>query len=505
MYRWRQIAPAVVTSSHGSAITCRFCAHENAAGSKFCSECGGALNLLPCPRCGAVNDVKKNFCYQCRHQLSGCATDDTAAEDLTPLSRQCSEEPDEAAIFVEIKQLYDGNSQSDVGRPDNVTPGLSKAKDFTPLSRQPFQEPDEAAIFAEIKQLYDGVSQTTDDFNRPASSSDVDRPDDVAPRLSAAQDLTPSSRPCPEVRVESPTRFKIKELYYSNLRRRTPRYDRPSQPDDLAPRLLVAEGNSSFGQGLSKTIIAIAILAAIVVLNYYEYHQRFLGDALRSWVVKREERANEGPVGAGDIRRDRATVTTIPAQNTQRAPTQQKTVVWDARKVNNFWKGVIGKTADPLPNPVAKKPEPAATPAHEPAAPPALEPAAAPASQPAAALAPEPAPIATTGTERSAPTPARRAAVPASPPPKKTTSVPSSTFEGELASATAPAIVSFAIAPWGEIYVDGQRRGVNPPMRELELGPGQYEVEVRNTSFPAFVQTIKVEAGTHIKIKHQFR
>ena len=83
--------------------------------------------------------------------------------------------------------------------------------------------------------------------------------------------------------------------------------------------------------------------------------------------------------------------------------------------------------------------------------------------------------------------------------------MPTSAFEGELESASAPAIVSFAIASWGEIYVDGQRRGVNPPMRELELSPGQYEVELRNTTFPAHVQTIKVESGTHIKIKHRFR
>jgi len=72
------------------------------------------------------------------------------------------------------------------------------------------------------------------------------------------------------------------------------------------------------------------------------------------------------------------------------------------------------------------------------------------------------------------------------------------------ASATASAIVSFAIAPWGEIYVDGRKRGVNPPMRELRFSPGEYKIEVRNTTFPVYVRTIELEAGAQIKIKHHF-
>ena len=77
--------------------------------------------------------------------------------------------------------------------------------------------------------------------------------------------------------------------------------------------------------------------------------------------------------------------------------------------------------------------------------------------------------------------------------------------EAEPAAAGNAGFVSFAIAPWGEIYVDGQKRGVSPPMRELELSPGQYRIEVRNTTFPAYVQTVEVEAGERIRIKHQFR
>jgi hypothetical protein len=52
-----------------SVTQCRFCDHVNPAGSKFCSECGGALHLLPCPRCGAVSEVTATLCYQCQAKL----------------------------------------------------------------------------------------------------------------------------------------------------------------------------------------------------------------------------------------------------------------------------------------------------------------------------------------------------------------------------------------------------------------------------------------------------
>jgi len=48
---------------------CRFCDFSNPPDAKFCSECGGAMHLVPCPNCGAVNEVSALACYQCRTQL----------------------------------------------------------------------------------------------------------------------------------------------------------------------------------------------------------------------------------------------------------------------------------------------------------------------------------------------------------------------------------------------------------------------------------------------------
>ena len=54
---------------------CPFCDHGNPEDAKFCSACGGALHLVPCLRCGAVNDVAATACYQCHDRLPGRGTD----------------------------------------------------------------------------------------------------------------------------------------------------------------------------------------------------------------------------------------------------------------------------------------------------------------------------------------------------------------------------------------------------------------------------------------------
>lgn len=63
--------------------TCRFCEHGNPVNAKFCGECGGNLHLLPCPRCGAVSDIKASTCYQCGIPLPGLGTDSVAPSSPT--------------------------------------------------------------------------------------------------------------------------------------------------------------------------------------------------------------------------------------------------------------------------------------------------------------------------------------------------------------------------------------------------------------------------------------
>jgi serine/threonine-protein kinase len=78
--------------------------------------------------------------------------------------------------------------------------------------------------------------------------------------------------------------------------------------------------------------------------------------------------------------------------------------------------------------------------------------------------------------------------------------------------ATAPAVVaqepatmSFAISPWGEVFVDGKGVGVSPPLTSLKLEAGKHRVEIRNQAFAAYRDTVNLKPGQSFKVRHQFR
>ena len=64
--------------------------------------------------------------------------------------------------------------------------------------------------------------------------------------------------------------------------------------------------------------------------------------------------------------------------------------------------------------------------------------------------------------------------------------------------------VVLAIQPWGEIYVDGRKRGISPPTKELRLPPGKHVIEIRNGTFPPHSETIEVNADEAVRITHNF-
>ena len=82
--------------------------------------------------------------------------------------------------------------------------------------------------------------------------------------------------------------------------------------------------------------------------------------------------------------------------------------------------------------------------------------------------------------------------------------------EPETVVATAPAssrdaVIHVVALPWAEVYVDGARQGVSPPLRSIPIKPGRHRVELRNSSFPSHVQTVEVKPGAEINIRHRFR
>ncbi len=73
------------------------------------------------------------------------------------------------------------------------------------------------------------------------------------------------------------------------------------------------------------------------------------------------------------------------------------------------------------------------------------------------------------------------------------------------ATPRPPALIHLALAPWGEVIVDGKSRGYSPPLRSVEVTPGKHTVVIRNTAFPSHVERIDVRSGDRITIRHKFQ
>jgi serine/threonine-protein kinase len=71
-------------------------------------------------------------------------------------------------------------------------------------------------------------------------------------------------------------------------------------------------------------------------------------------------------------------------------------------------------------------------------------------------------------------------------------------------AAQAKATVMLAISPWGEVFVDGKRVGVSPPLTVLQLEPGKHRVEIRNQAFVPYRVIVNLEPGQSHKIRHKF-
>ena len=74
----------------------------------------------------------------------------------------------------------------------------------------------------------------------------------------------------------------------------------------------------------------------------------------------------------------------------------------------------------------------------------------------------------------------------------------------ELAKARTPAIVALAITPGGEILVDGERRGMTPPLKSLELAPGRHTIVVRTGANEPLTRQIELAPGERFTLRHDF-
>jgi class 3 adenylate cyclase len=124
--------------------------------------------------------------------------------------------------------------------------------------------------------------------------------------------------------------------------------------------------------------------------------------------------------------------------------------------------------------------------------------------EPAGPVAAPSAPVAATPAATApAPSPKAESALP----PKRLAARVEKKLEqrAERLAAAGVGRVELAVAPWGEVLVDGRSRGVSPPLRVLELAAGAHTVEIRNSTFPAHVEEVQVKAGEAVRIRHRFK
>jgi len=107
--------------------------------------------------------------------------------------------------------------------------------------------------------------------------------------------------------------------------------------------------------------------------------------------------------------------------------------------------------------------------------------------------------------------PAKAAAAPAQPAPAAEPEKPApkkplfARFAEKKEKKARGSRIELAVAPWGEVLVDGKSRGISPPLRELEIPPGAHTIEIRNTTFPARVERVQVKPGEAVRIRHRFK
>ncbi len=65
-------------------------------------------------------------------------------------------------------------------------------------------------------------------------------------------------------------------------------------------------------------------------------------------------------------------------------------------------------------------------------------------------------------------------------------------------------IVNLSVKPWGTILVDGDTKGVSPPLKKLRLPEGKHEIRVVNPNFPDYVTQIDVHKKKAGSIEYNF-
>jgi hypothetical protein len=74
-----------------------------------------------------------------------------------------------------------------------------------------------------------------------------------------------------------------------------------------------------------------------------------------------------------------------------------------------------------------------------------------------------------------------------------------------IAPVPARGIIAFAVAPWGEVYVNGAAHGTTPPLTQLLLPAGRHTIELRNGQRQPYIAQVDVSPDRPQRISHRFQ
>lgn len=127
--------------------------------------------------------------------------------------------------------------------------------------------------------------------------------------------------------------------------------------------------------------------------------------------------------------------------------------------------------------------------------------AAASASDPMPGPAVSIAPAAPAGTPRPSAQPAPRTSA-------QTTRFGASTERAVRVAGAVPGsegVVELAVAPWGEVFVNGTARGTTPPLQHLTLPAGRHTIELRNGDRQPYIAQVVVAPDRPQQITYRFQ
>ena len=72
----------------------------------------------------------------------------------------------------------------------------------------------------------------------------------------------------------------------------------------------------------------------------------------------------------------------------------------------------------------------------------------------------------------------------------------------EIEAAHRPAIIELDIRPQGEVYLDGELKGMAPPLARLSIPAGPHTIELRNGRFKPVTMEVQLQPGEELQLKH---